>query len=174
VCSEQLRFQITFVPLSTFEFSKIRLSSNTFPSPRNPATNADPGFAHTSAGVPSRTISPSCRIKTRSAMVKGFLLIVRDIDGGDLRPVQYPAQLVEQIFTQSPIQCAEGFIEHQQARTRCQRTCQGHALLFSAREVCHAALPNPLRLTMLQRAGYALQFRLVAGGSFSNRRLHFR
>ncbi len=90
---------------------------------------------------------------------EGFLSIMRDEDAGDACAALHLLGFFAQTFTQQAIKIGEGFIEHEQARIKGERTSEGDALLLSAREL------RGTTITLAGREAYPIKHLVGLGES---------
>ena len=96
---------------------------------------------------------------------KGFELVVGHKQGCGARCLQDGAHLMRQPFTQIDIQIGKRLVEQQQARPRCQRPRQRHALLLPARQFMRKAFVRRAHADQFQH----LVDTLLAGVGFQMR-----
>ena len=78
------------------------------PKPRNSAVQASTGRCQAAAGVSICTMCPARIIATPGGDRERFVLVMRDIERGQARLVEQPAQFVEQTSAPQPISAPSG------------------------------------------------------------------
>ncbi len=77
----------------------------------------------------------------------GFLVVVRDVDGGAAQLAQQAAHLGAQALAQVAVQVGQGFVGQHQLRSRHDGPGQCHTLLLAAGQAGRARAPRPCRPT---------------------------
>src|SRR5207247_6532598 len=73
-----------------------------------------------------------------------LLLIVRDIDEGHAEPALKDAHLDTQLLAQLRVQIGKRLVEQQHLWLDDERTCDGHALLLSTRQLAWPSVAKAL------------------------------
>ncbi len=90
-----------------------------------------------------------------------LLLVVRDVDGGDVQAAQQLGQFVAQRFLELGVECGEGLVTAAARAARRHGAGQGHALALAAGKFRGAALLQPVQAHQVdQLAHHAAAFHL--------------